>query len=72
MPDLRRQPARHVLSEAIFRAIIGRLESQGFKLSKGTIIEAAIIEAPSSTKNKEPARDPDMRSITNDADGASA
>ena len=32
------------------------------KVSRGTIVDASIISAPSSTKNKKKERDPDMRS----------
>ena len=31
------------------------------KLSRGTIVDASIISAPSSTKNKDKQRDPEMR-----------
>src|SRR5204862_596599 len=33
---------------------------EGIKVAKGTIVDATIINAPSSTKNAEQARDPDM------------
>jgi IS5 family transposase len=36
------------------------LQSSGFKLKTGTIVDATIIGAPSSTKNKEGKRDPEM------------
>jgi IS5 family transposase len=36
------------------------LEAQGIKVSKGTIVDATIINAPSSTKNAAGSRDPDM------------
>jgi len=38
------------------------LESRGLRLSEGTIMDATIINAPSSTKNSEKKRDPDMHS----------
>ncbi|KJS09530.1 MAG: transposase, partial [Gammaproteobacteria bacterium BRH_c0] len=34
----------------------------GLKVGRGTIVDATIINAPSSTKNQDKARDPDMRS----------
>ena len=37
------------------------LESQGLRLREGTIVDASIIEAPSSTKNRSGERDPEMR-----------
>ena len=36
------------------------LERQGIKVAKGTIVDATIINAPSSTKNASGKRDPDM------------
>jgi len=38
------------------------LNPKGLRLSEGTIMDATIINAPSSTKNKEKKRDPDMHS----------
>jgi len=36
------------------------LDENGLKVSRGTIVDASIINAPSSTKNRYQARDPDM------------
>lgn len=36
------------------------LESRGLKITTGTIVDATIIHAPSSTKNREQKRDPEM------------
>ena len=36
------------------------LESQGLRLREGTIVDASIVEAPSSTKNRAGERDPEM------------
>ena len=36
------------------------LEERGLLMRQGTIVDATIIAAPSSTKNKEKARDPEM------------
>lgn len=36
------------------------LHENGIKISRGTIVDASIISAPSSTKNKEKKRDPEM------------
>ena len=36
------------------------LESRGIKITTGTIVDATIIPAPSSTKNREQKRDPEM------------
>ena len=40
--------------------INAHLESQGLRLREGTIVDATIIEAPSSTKNRAGERDPEM------------
>ena len=40
--------------------INAHLESQGLKLREGTIVDATIIGAPSSTKNRAGGRDPEM------------
>ena len=52
----------HNLGERIFREVNAHLESRGMRLSEGTIVDATIINAPSSTKNREKKRDPDMHS----------
>ena len=50
----------HNLGEQLF-VLIGRyLEENGLKISRGTIVDATIIAAPSSTKNREKQRDPEM------------
>src|SRR6266568_2812263 len=36
------------------------LQSQGVRITTGTIVDATIIHAPSSTKNREEKRDPEM------------
>jgi IS5 family transposase len=51
---------QHKLTEAIFVEIRGLLESKGLMLKSGTIVDATIIAAPSSTKNAEGERDPEM------------
>ena len=51
---------RHQLGEAIFTEVGRILQSRGLRLSAGTIVDATIIAAPSSTKNAEQQRDPEM------------
>ena len=56
---------RHLLEEneigkKIFEDVNNRLESAGLIMRGGTIVDATIISAPSSTKNKEGKRDPEM------------
>lgn len=56
---------RHLLEEnnlgkLIFQAINKRLTQEGVSLKEGSIIDATIISAPTSTKNKSGKRDPEM------------
>ena len=51
---------RHSLGEGLLQEINAHLESQGLRLREGTIVDASIIEAPSSTKNRAGERDPEM------------
>ena len=53
---------RHGLTEAIFTEVNGHLADKGITLRSGTLVDATIIDAPSSTKNKARARDPEMSS----------
>jgi IS5 family transposase len=48
------------LGEALFAQVGAVLQSKGFKVNTGTIVDATIIGAPSSTKNADKARDPEM------------
>ena len=48
------------LGEALFAQVGQVLQSKGFKVNTGTIVDATIISAPSSTKNADKARDPEM------------
>ncbi len=52
---------RHNLGQAIFAEVGRILQQRGLKLSAGTIVDATIIAAPSSTKNAEQQRDPEMK-----------
>jgi transposase, IS5 family len=51
----------HQLGSAMFKQFGEQIQARGFKLSGGTIVDATIIEAPSSTKNEQGARDPEMQ-----------
>jgi transposase, IS5 family len=53
---------RHGLTEAIFADVNAHLVDKGITLRSGTLVDATIIDAPSSTKNKAGARDPEMPS----------
>jgi len=50
----------HDLSARIFEDVLAHLDAKGLKVATGTIVDATIIHAPSSTKNKDKARDPEM------------
>ena len=50
----------HNLGDALFVLIAEYLDENGLKVSTGTIVDATIINAPSSTKNKDGERDPEM------------
>ncbi len=51
---------RHGLGEALFEEINAHLAARGHRLSRGTIVDASIIDAPSSTKNEAGERDEEM------------
>ena len=53
---------RHGLNEAIFAEVNAHLADKGITLRSGTLVDATIIDAPSSTKNKAGTRDPEMSS----------
>jgi len=53
---------RHGLQEQIFEQIKAELDGKGLLLKEGTIVDATIIAAPSSTKNEKKQRDPEMSS----------
>jgi len=48
------------LGHAIFSEINAHLQKQGLSFSKGSIVDASIITAPTSIKSKAKARDPEM------------
>lgn len=51
---------RNKLGKTLLKAVNEHLRRNGIKISNGTIVDATIIGAPSSTKNKEGKRDPEM------------
>jgi IS5 family transposase len=53
---------RHGLTEALFAEVNAHLADKGITLRSGTLVDATIIGAPSSTKNKSKTRDPEMSS----------
>jgi IS5 family transposase len=52
----------HDLQAAFFDIVKQLLEGKHLLMKEGTIVDATIVEAPSSTKNEEKRRDPDMTS----------
>jgi transposase, IS5 family len=72
--DLAREPApdettvckfrhlleKHGLANKLFKAVNQHLHDHGLKLSQGTIVDATILGAASSTKKRAKARDPQM------------
>ena len=48
---------RHNLGQGLFEEINAHLEPQGLRLREGTMVDASIIEAPSSAKNRAKERD---------------
>src|SRR6266853_479177 len=50
----------HELGGAMLNAVNQYLESRGIRITTGTIVDATIIHAPSSTKNRTGERDPEM------------
>lgn len=51
---------RHELGKKLFKEINAHLHDNGLMLREGTIVDATIIAAPSSTKNEKGERDPEM------------
>ena len=50
----------HQMGEQLFARIREHLVKHGLQVSRGTIVDATIIAAPSSTKNRTKERDPEM------------
>ncbi|WP_338050077.1 IS5 family transposase [Pseudomonas typographi] len=58
--NFRRLLERHELAAGILGVINGYLGDKGLSLRQGTIVDATLMHAPSSTKNKDAKRDPEM------------
>ena len=50
----------HNLGEEILGTVNLYLQAKGVRITTGTIVDATLIHAPSSTKNREQSRDPEM------------
>jgi transposase, IS5 family len=58
--NFRRLLEKHKLTERLLTEINTHLAERGLLVGKGTIVDATIINAPSSTKNEKKKRDPQM------------
>jgi len=56
----RRLLEKHRLTERIFESINEHLAARGLLLREGTVVDASMIAAPPSTKNRDGKRDPEM------------
>ena len=56
----RRLLETHDLCQGLFAAINADLTARGLLLREGTLVDATLIAAPSSTKNEQKQRDPEM------------
>ena len=52
---------KHALGKALFDEMAALLTERGLLLRQGTIVDATLIAAPPSTKNRTKSRDPEMR-----------
>ena len=66
--NFRRLLESHQLSERIFAKVNEGLAGQGLLVKTGTVVDATILSAPSSTKNKDGKRDPEMSSTEKNGD----
>src|SRR2546423_11435342 len=60
MLNFRHWLEQHDLTKALFDEVGAMLEERGVLMRQGTIVDATIIAAPPSTKNKRKGRDPEM------------
>lgn len=63
--DFRRLLEMHDLAPRILERVNAHLARKGQSLRAGTIVDATIIAAPSSTKNKDGQRDPELHQTKN-------
>ena len=61
-PSPRHRLEKHKLAEQILGVVNEILIQRGLLLKTGTVVDATLIAAPSSTKNKDHLRDPEMHS----------
>ena len=58
----RHRPEKHKLAEQVLGVVTGILSQRGLLIMTGTVVDATLIAAPTSTKNHDKARDPEMHS----------
>ena len=51
---------QHELAVAIFAEVNAVLSEKGLSMKRGSVVDATLIAAPSSTKNQDKQRDPEM------------
>ena len=61
LPCFRHLLEKHALTQRIFEEINAHLAEQGLFMREGTIVDATIVAAAPSTKNKAKQRDPEMK-----------
>lgn len=66
--NFRRLLEQHGLAAAIFTKVNEGLAAQGLLVKTGTVVDATILAAPSSTKNQSGRRDPEMSSTQKGGD----
>jgi transposase, IS5 family len=61
--DFRHLLEKNALPQAMLKEVNELLKERGLLMSQGTLIDATLIAAPSSTKNKSHQRDPEMHQV---------
>src|ERR1035437_6904824 len=61
-PSQRHRLEKHKLAEQILATVNELLSQRGLLLKTGTVVDATLIAAPTSSKNRDKARDPDRHS----------
>jgi IS5 family transposase len=63
---------RHSLGKQMLTLVNGYLARHSLEIGTGTIVDATILAAPSSTRNKDKKRDPEMHQVKKATSGTSA
>jgi transposase, IS5 family len=69
--DFRHLLEKNALPHAMLHEVNELLNERGLLMSQGTLIDATLIAAPSSTKNKSHQRDPEMHQAKKAMNGIS-